>query len=374
MSTEITEIVKKAADRIEAVENRQIELAKSVADINGAIIEIAQKSEGMKLYGTAPRNVVKSALSGDALAPLAKGQSKQARIPITASIDQLRKSFIHGDQAGSSSDSDLVTPMTQRVAGIAGWTGRPLSILDVIRRLPCNSNTFEFNRINSYTSAAAYQVLEGGAKAQGSVPVELERVSIRTIAHYFKASNQVISDEPSLMGFMETLLRYGVMEKLERELIGGTGTDSIAGLLAPGNFTVFTPTTDATNAADKIGQAIAYLRIVGWEANLILLHPNDWQAMRAERASTSNEYLVGSWSSPAAPNVWGVPVVASPAVTEGDCLVLDANQVAILDRQNPVVEIGYVDDDFTRNLMTMRGELRAALAVFAPSAVLYFEI
>lgn len=379
MTTDITDIIHKAAHRIETVEKAMTDLdgkvEQKLASINASIIDLAQKQPGLTMpYMGGPANVLQSVVKSDQLAPLRKGETKNARIVLSASIQDIRKSFVHGDVAGASSDSDLVRAGVDRRPGIAGWAQRQLSILDVMPRLPTSSNTFEFNRIEGYANAAAYQVKEGDSKAQGSVPVELETVRIQTIAHWFKASNQVLADEPTLQSFMQTMLQYGVLEKLERELIAGNGTNSIAGLKAAGNYTVFTPSSGAGNAADKIGEAIAYLRVLGWDASLILLHPNDWQAMRAERATTSNEYLVGSWSSPAPPNVWGVPVVASPAVTEGECFVLDPSQVAILDRQSPMVEIGYVDDDFTRNLVTMRGELRAALAVFAPTAVLYFDI
>jgi hypothetical protein len=38
------------------------------------------------------------------------------------------------------------------------------------------------------------------------------------------------------------------------------------------------------------------------------------------------------------------------------------------------VELGFVNDDFTRNLLTLRAELRAALAVYQPTAVRYGDL
>jgi hypothetical protein len=42
-------------------------------------------------------------------------------------------------------------------------------------------------------------------------------------------------------------------------------------------------------------------------------------------------------------------------------------------RRSPI-ELGFVNDDFTRNLLTLRAELRAALAVYQPTAVRYGDL
>lgn len=68
--------------------------------------------------------------------------------------------------------------------------------------------------------------------------------------------------------------------------------------------------------------------------------------------------------------MWGLPLIQTPAVAAGTVLVLDPMQAAILDRWSPRVELGRDADDFTRNLLTIRGEIRVGLAVFSPAAVL----
>jgi HK97 family phage major capsid protein len=375
MNTEVTEIVKKAADRIEAVEKAQQDHATALAGINASLIDMAQRQPGQVLPGSlASVNALHKALAGDVLKPLIDRHQKSVRIALTSTIATLRKSTIvgAGNEASSGQDQFNVQPFRSNVIG--GDARRRLSLLDVMPRLQINVNSFEFNRLTGYTNAAGYQVDEGDTKPEATFPTELETSRIYTIAHWIKASNQILADQPALQNYVGDLMNYGVLQKLENELISGSGTNAIAGLRATGNNNPFTPTTNATNAADKIGEALAALDILGWSGNVILMHPNDWQVMRSERATTSNEYLVGSWSSPAAPNVWGVPVVTSPAVPEGECFVMDSSQTMLLDRASPVIEVGYTDDDFTRNLVVLRAELRAGLAVLSPTAVLHFDI
>src|SRR3546814_11572627 len=100
------------------------------------------------------------------------------------------------------------------------------------------------------------------------------------------------------------------------------------------------------------------------------MHPNTWHEIRSERTATEGDYVAGGWNNPAPPNVWGVPVVTNAAMAEGDVLVLDPQQVLILDRMQATAEFGYVNDDFTKNVVTLRAELRAGLPVLAPPAVL----
>jgi HK97 family phage major capsid protein len=69
------------------------------------------------------------------------------------------------------------------------------------------------------------------------------------------------------------------------------------------------------------------------------------------------------------PTVWGLPVVASNNVEAGKFYVLDLNAIEMMLRQSVTVEMGFVNDDFTKNLITMRAEMRGALAVYQPTAV-----
>ncbi len=60
---------------------------------------------------------------------------------------------------------------------------------------------------------------------------------------------------------------------------------------------------------------------------------------------------------------------ASQEMPQGKALILDTTTAALLDRQQVTVEASRHDgDNFRRNLVTILAELRAGLAVFAPTA------
>jgi len=53
----------------------------------------------------------------------------------------------------------------------------------------------------------------------------------------------------------------------------------------------------------------------------------------------------------------------------GQALVMDTSVIALLDRQQVSVQLSRHDgDNFRRNLVTILAELRAGLALYAPSA------
>lgn len=55
----------------------------------------------------------------------------------------------------------------------------------------------------------------------------------------------------------------------------------------------------------------------------------------------------------------GLKVVLSPTVATGKALVLDSAHAELLVVDGFTVEVGYVGDDFTNNVCTILGEMRA---------------
>ena len=86
---------------------------------------------------------------------------------------------------------------------------------------------------------------------------------------------------------------------------------------------------------------------------------------------SQGNYILGSPGGMAQPSLWGLPVIPTKAMTLGSFLVGDFRSAATLyDRWAPRVEVGYVNDDFTKNLVTILAEERVALAVKNPLALI----
>ena len=305
---------------------------------------------------------------GDAkLQAFRDGECKSAMISVKAGIDSLMvKNTIVGD--GSASSGNYPTAPS-RYNGIANDPRERLSLLDILPRIPVGTGNFEYVELDElFEDAADVQAAQGAEKAEEAFDFELRNATIATIATTGPMAEQVLADNPALGIFLQSRMGYGVLKKLERELISGTGNPGyIAGLTVRGS--TFVPSTTSATPADAIGEAIAALEALGWTASGVIMNPATWQAMRAERSTDDSHYIAGSWAMPAAPSVWSVPVVLSNGIAADTAIVLDSTQTVLLDRQAVTFEFGRVNDQFRRNLLTARSELRAGLMVASPSAV-----
>lgn len=60
----------------------------------------------------------------------------------------------------------------------------------------------------------------------------------------------------------------------------------------------------------------------------------------------------------------------SPAIDEGDALLIDTSRVRLLDREQATVVVSTEDqDNFVKNLVTILGEMRGGLAVYDTAGV-----
>jgi len=262
--------------------------------------------------------------------------------------------------------------------GIVGAMQRKRWLRERLVTAFTTGGSVEFSR-ETFSNSAAEQgggspfVFEGVPKAESSISYTLEDVKVSTIAHFFKASRQILNDVVGLRQVLENRLIYGLELRLENQILNGLGTGAqMAGLFKSGNHTAFTPTSGDT-ALDSISRALGTLAAT-YEAtgDLVLLNPIDYRAMQRTKAVDSGMFLFGNPNGADSDQVWAVPIHATPAVTQGKFAVMDSRQMGTLRiRQDARVEAGYDGDDFTSNLVTLLGELRAVITVERPAATMY---
>ena len=344
----------KAAQTATQVESHLRELEQHVATMGSNI--------GAGRPGASGPSLANSFIANDSFAAMQKGANSTGRVEIQAPLNAITNTGEGGTEHNVQPD---------RASSIFNDPRRALSILDLMPTLPVTSKTFEYLRLNGYQNAAAFQLNEGDQKAEGDMPTELVDTPITTIAHFVRASAQIIDDAPSLEQQINSLLRYGLMAKLESAIIAGDGSKgTIDGLL--NQATAYTAT--ATDTADKIGQAVTELNSNGWSANAAVMNPTDWFAVSSARA-TDDQYILGSPRNPAPPALWNVPVATTPSLAAGNVLVMDTTQTAVLDRQQPTLMASRVDgNNMTTNMVTILAEMRAGLAVFSTGAVLSLDL
>jgi HK97 family phage major capsid protein len=262
-----------------------------------------------------------------------------------------------------------------RVAGIITDPERQFTIRDLIMPGRTASNAVEFVQETGFQNMAAPQAGEGAMKAQSDLSFGMVTTTVKTIAHWFKASKQVLSDIPLLQSYINGRAIYGLKYKEEEQILAGDGTgQNLLGLI---------PQATAFNEAlrkagdtkiDTLRRAILQVRVAEYRASAIALNPVDWADIELTKDSTGS-YIWVNVQEGGVQRLWKLPVVDSNAVPEGEFLVGAMNIAAqVFDREDAAVEVSTEDgDNFRTNMVTIRAEERLALAVYRPESFVHGE-
>jgi HK97 family phage major capsid protein len=349
--------------QIDALSEKHAEMQAKMADL------IQRQADGFaperRMQESSGALFVKSA----AFEALRAGSTQNARLEV--------KNTILGS-AGSPLDPSDVIAAPDRQPGIVPGAFRALTVLDFVSVAPTASNQVYYTQEDTFVDRAAEQI-EGAVKAESDVTFKLVEEPVRTIAHWLKLSKQVLDDAPALEAYVNRRLTHGVRQRLQRQILRGTGTSpQIAGLSASGRHTAFTPVSGDI-ALDSINRAKYAVIGADFTPNVVFINPANWGGIERAKISGSAYALadgaaVTYVNNGLNPLVWGMSVVPSNDVESGKFYVADSNAFQLWTRQAVTVELGFVNDDFTRNLLTLRAELRAALAVYQPTAVRYGDL
>lgn len=263
----------------------------------------------------------------------------------------------------------LVAP--DRRPGIVAAPQRRLTIRDLVAPGTTDSNSIEYVRETGFTNSAA-PVAEGGAKPYSDLTFELENAPVRTIAHLFKASRQILDDAAALQSYIDARARYGLMLAEEGQLLYGNGTGAnLHGIIPqaeayapPGGVVV-----EAEQRIDRIRLAILQSQLAEFPASGIVLNPIDWALIELTK-DAENRYIIGSPQNGTTPTLWRLPVVETQAIAQDEFLTGAFSLGAqIFDRMDIEVLVSTENDkDFENNMVTIRAEERLAFAVYRPEA------
>lgn len=337
------------------VKNEVRELTEQYKSLASSMNELAQKQAfvpGAQKELSAAEEFVKS----EQYKQLVSGNIQRARVEVKNTV---------------TSGSTTVFP--DQKPGVITGNFAPLTVRQILRTIPTTSNMVNALREASWTNSANF-VAQGSTKPESDIIFEQYNVAIETVAHTIKMSNQLLADAPAVVAYMQTRLRDGLAQKIEAQIITGNGTaPNLSGLTDSGNYTAYTPTSD-----DLLVDAINRAKYTLWSAtgmmpDTVIVNPITWAAMeRTREGAGTGAYLYGLPGVQAGMNPFGVRVVLSNNVAADKFIIgaMDAS-VVLYQRQGAVIEFGFVNDDFAKNLVTARAEERLGLAVERPSCVYY---
>ena len=270
----------------------------------------------------------------------------------------------------------------QDMGGIIGIPNRKLVIESLIPHIPVTAGSMSMVKETSFTNNAAV-VAEAGNKPESTFNFEKYNVNIETVAHWTKISEQLAADAPAVQAFINTRMQYGLQNKIDQQLVTGSGTSGeLAGFLKSGNYHDYSSaiTIDTGDTLiDFAAKIQAAIESNNYAPQYLLLNPMDWTKLTLLKDS-QKRYLLGGPGSASQKTLWGIPVITTSSIptidtsttpdTPAKYLMADFSLgAAILDRQELVVDIDRTQDDFIKNLLTIRVERRLALAILDKKAI-----
>ena len=275
------------------------------------------------------------------------------------------------DTLGAAGDTVQVT----RVAGIVAPPERRMTVRDLITPGRMDGNALEYVKETGFVNNAG-MVAEAAAKPQSDLKFDLVSTTAKVVAHYVKASRQILSDSSMLASYIDGRLRYGLAFKEEQQLLNGDGTgQNLLGIIpqatayaAPGGLT-------SAQAMDQMRLAMLQAELAEYPATGHVMNPIDWTRIELLK-DTTGRYIIGNPQGTTAPRLWNLPIVATQAIAQ-DKFLTGAFKLGaqLFDRWLARVEIATEnEDDFIKNLVTILAEERLALAVYRPEAFIYGDL
>ncbi|MCW8886761.1 MAG: phage major capsid protein [Motiliproteus sp.] len=360
LNKEVTDFINKSNEEMETNSKLGRANKEALAKLEDQCGEIGARMLEMEQAATAQAGAAKPELSAgmqfaesDSFKSMQNGLTKSARFHV---------------QNNTITGSDT-TVAPDRYSGIIAPANRILRISDVLPSGLTTSNAIEYTKEATFVDNAA-ETAEGGTKPESDVTFTLESAPVATIAHWIKLSKQVIDDAPMLASHVDGRMRYGVLRRLDTQLLLGNGTGAnIGGLMKSGNYTVFTPVA-SSNKMENIRRAITAVLQSDYAPTAVILNPADCEDIDLDQGS-DNHFRAADPRKASPRTIWGLPIVESNAMNDGQFLVGAFDMAAqVWNRQGMTVDLSESDDtNFQTNLVTLRAEMRTALTVYRPASI-----
>lgn len=272
------------------------------------------------------------------------------------------------DAAGSVGDAIQNT----RLPGILAMPQRRMTVRDLISPGQMDGSTLEYVQETGFTNNAG-MVAEGAAKPGSDIKLDLKSTSAKVIAHWMKASRQVLSDIPQLRSIIDQRLLFGLAFKEEGQLLNGDGTgQNLLGIIPQATAFSAPITLTSPTSIDLMRLAMLQAALAEYPATGHVMNPIDWAWIETLKDAGGN-YIIGNPQGTISPTLWGLPVVTTQAIAV-DKFLTGAFKLGaqVFDRWQARVEVATEnEDDFIKNLVTILAEERLALAVYRPEAFIY---
>ena len=337
------------------IKEKEAEIAQ--AEKKAALLQLIGRKEGDESAGEEKpaKNI------GEHFVKYVKKAQLGARFSVSAPSFEKTYSDVQATPS-TSGVSDFATTYDRRVVEAART---PLVVRDLFAAESISGSTLIY-LVEGAIEGAPAATNEGAAKPQVHFADPTPKtVSLAKIACHIKESDEYINDYPFLASAINGRLMYQLGLVEQNKLIYDLSQTS--GILS--DSTHWTGSSTAADLADIIlDNAMDVQQQSGFAADAIVINPADWYSLRIAKDAELRYYGGGFFGAQNIPNIWGIPVCVTTAVSAGTIYVGAFKTCgSVVSNGGVRVEATNSDqDDFVKNLMTIRAEERLALAIRRP--------
>lgn len=362
INDQVTNAVNKVNEEVQAhgkvgVKNQEAlaKLTGNIEEITARVLEVEQQGTRQQDVENAIKSVGAQFTDSDVFNSYKSGNTTKASLDIKNNI-----------QTGSD-----VTVAPDRKDNVVGGAFRKLRVLDVLQKGTTTSNAIEYTRENVYTNGAAEKAEGNTAYGETSITFELKTATVRNIGTHIPISKQMLEDAPLVASYINGRLIYGVQFRKDLQALAGNGTgQNISGINVAGNHVALAGTSAGDGHFKNVRRAIAQVDLADYMANAIILNPEDCANIDLETGS-DDHFISGNPRLQQVKSLWGLPVIETNAMAKGKFL-LGAFDMACqwTERRGVMLEMSDShDDNFTKDMVTLKATARAALEIYRPASL-----
>ena len=270
---------------------------------------------------------------------------------------------VAGTMLGSTNVSGGNVPVEQRLPGFDVIPSRRVRLLDIVSRGTAESNVISWvSQANK--DGAAGQTAEGAIKNQIDFDLVVNSESLKKTTAYIKISEEMLSDISFIESEINNELMREILKAVELQVYSGDNTgNNLNGIVTQASAFAagtFAGTVDNANVADVLTVAANQIKLAEHDApNYIMLNPSDVTALKLIKTSATDKRYVDRLVMVAGEmSLDGITILETTLVTAGTYLIGDFRMATVFDKGMVDIKVGYENDDFTKNLVTILAEWR----------------
>jgi HK97 family phage major capsid protein len=370
----------RAAGRTELNAGEAHRMAQAKADLAALDEHIAEVRSEVERVGSLPPNLAARVESLSSRRPVRGGMTGGMISPLAPPMDELRRLFDAAERRQSASyekrftsaDSLLPPELFPQVTAMQ----HEQRLLNKLPAWQTEMPSVEFVRHVSTTGSGA-SVAEGALKPLVTLNVDKLVLATVKLAAVLSLTREIYTDWDAFSQYALAELQRLVIDTENASLLAGdgVGTDMTGFYATPGILTHDVSADTGTNVTtwDSLEKCIAELRTGPALAtpDLLVLHPEDWSSIRRIKDAYGRYLAAPDPSDDEVNTAWGCDVLVTTQNPIGQGLFIDTSKFGRVAIREPLgMFIGFINDDFQRNLISWAAETRLVLCVERPAAVL----